>query len=132
MFFKIDNNLLFLVGQAENEVMPTSQMAVMITPRPLLSHNNDPPWHENGSDRLAAAPPDGEGVNNSSLFGDPEDIWHVMPDIAPEFFTAAAVYMAAIGGFGFTANLTVIIAYWRVRSVSLLKKNIGQMFLRRG
>ena len=107
--------------QAENEVTPP--MAVMITPRPLLSPNNDPsPWQqataENVSSRLLAAAthPD---VNNSTLFDQERDnIWVVMPDIPGEFFTTAAVYMAAIGVFGFTANFTVIIAYWRVTSVS--------------
>ena len=102
----------------------TTSMAVMITPRPLLSPNNDPPWQqaaaENVSSRILAAAnhPD---VNNSTLFDQVErdNVWVVMPDIPGEFFTAAAVYMAAIGVFGFTANLTVIIAYWRVTSVSV-------------
>ena len=122
--------------QAENEVTPP--MAVMITPRPLLSPNNDPPWQaaaENVSSRLLAAAPHPD-VNNLTLFDQERDnVWVVMPDIPGEFFTAAAVYIAAIGIFGFTANLTVIIAYWRVTSVSAcpsLKKACIQIAQARG
>ena len=44
---------------------------------------------------------------------------HVLPDISPWVFMGSSVYMAFIGLFGAVSNLTVIIAYWRVRSVRL-------------
>ena len=80
--------------------------------------------HES-ADSVDAASVDSGGGPSASTAGSlgpsvstGDDPFQVLPDISGVYFTCFSIYMAVVMTFGITSNLAVIVAYWRVRSVS--------------